>query len=111
MILRIYYWLQDWWAEKPPGGLRSSGWRDFRKTHIKERCSCCGRKGTLLKPLELHHIQSFHEHPERELDPTNVDTFCRRCHQLIAHLDNFKSINVDVLEDARVWRAKLKSRP
>ena len=93
------------------GAVRSSGWFVFRKQHIKIACTCCGKKGSFLNRLELHHIIPFHIDPSKELDPTNVDTFCRRCHQLLAHLDNFKSYNIDIKKDAENLLKRIKTRP
>src|SRR3990167_1271036 len=59
------------------GGIpRSPKWPAFRKAHIKDHCEVCGKKGTLLKPLELHHIEVYNKNPARELDLTNVITGC-----------------------------------
>ena len=111
MIQRIYWWILDFWQGKPLGGLRSSGWFAFRKAHIKSYCEACGKKGTIFKPLELHHVEPFHKNPARELDPTNVITGCRRCHQLTYHLDNFKSWNINAREDAARLLAQIENRP
>ena len=94
------------------GGVpRSSQWPTFRKTHIKDHCEVCGKKGTFLKPLELHHVEPYNINPSRELDPTNVQTGCRRCHQLVYHLDNFHSWNIDAQEDAKILFKKIQHRP
>jgi len=94
------------------GGVsRSPLWPAFRKAHIKDHCECCGKKGTLLKPLELHHVQPYNKNPARELDPTNVITGCRRCHQLIYHLDSFFSWNINAKENAQVWKHRIDTRP
>lgn len=111
MVKRIYWFLKDLISGKPLGGLRSSKWAEFRKAHIKKECEACGKKGTLLNPLELHHVEPYHLNPARELDPTNVKTGCRRCHQLIYHLDNFKSFNINAHEDAKVLLEKINHRP
>ena len=111
--LRVILWyLQDLWRGNLLGGAtRSSKWPAFRKLHIKDRCESCGKKGTLLSPLELHHIELFSQNPARECDPTNVLTGCRRCHQLIYHLDNFKSWDVNARESAAKMLTKIKTRP
>ena len=93
------------------GVARSHKWPAFRKANIKDHCEVCGKKGTLLKSLELHHIEPYHKNPAKELDPTNVITGCRRCHQLIYHLDSFYSWNKDAKENAQVWRTKIENRP
>jgi len=94
------------------GGVARSGrWFAFRKQHIKKECEACGKKGTFLNPLELHHVKSFSQFPELECDPENVMTGCRRCHQLIFHLDNFRSINENARADARALLQRIKARP
>ena len=111
-MLRLWYWLKDLVAGRPElGGLRSSKWPAFRKLHLKKECEVCGKKGTLLSPLELHHVEPYHVNPARELDPTNVITGCRRCHQLIYHLDSFKSWNINAHKDAENLRKKIAERP
>jgi len=89
---------------------RSRGWRKVRKAHIKKHpyCEVCGSK----KGVEVHHVEDFSEHPELELDPNNLISLCRkrRCHLLFGHLNNFKSINPKVRDDAETWSAKIKNR-
>lgn len=94
-------------------GGRSGMWRYTRKCHIKIHplCCACGRKGTRLKPNEVHHIKDFSHYPELENDPTNLKTMCRRCHQLLGHLDNFRSINTNVVDDCAWMRDKITARP
>ena len=93
------------------GKLRSSGWYQFRKIHIKKNCECCGAKGKLLQPLQLHHIESFATNPALELDPNNVITLCWYCHFVHAHFRNYKSINENIREDSAILLAKIKNRP
>ncbi len=65
--MNILQWLHDKWFGIPLGGMaRASDWAWWRKQHIKDRCEYCGKKGTLLKPLELHHVCPFHKNPELE---------------------------------------------
>ena len=71
---------------------RSSGWRKIRNAHLVlfPRCAICGTK----KSLEVHHIKPFKDHPELELDPSNLETLCgKRCHFVFGHLFNWKAIN------------------
>lgn len=82
---------------------RSSGWSKIRKQHLKKNplCAACGKNkfGT----LEVHHIQSFHEFPELELDPNNLITLCSggcNCHLTLGHCGNFKLTNPTVIENA-----------
>ena len=94
---------------------RSSEWPKVRAAHLSENptCSVCG--GT--EKLEVHHIRPFHLHPELELEPTNLITLCEsghegaNCHLHYGHLGDFHSFNVDVVQDAPIWAAKIRSRP
>lgn len=90
---------------------RSSKWPTVRKHHLKNNpiCAVCGGKDK----IEVHHIKSFHEHPELELESTNLITLCESksfgivCHLLVGHLGKYKKINPDVLKDAKTWNEKL----
>ena len=88
---------------------RSSGWGKVRKQHIKKNptCAACGSK----HDPEVHHIKDFSTYPELELDPDNLITLCgRRCHFLLGHLKDFKSINPTIVEDAAKLLEKIKNR-
>ena len=93
------------------GVARSGGWPTFRKANIKKNCECCGRKGTFLKPLQLHHRKPFHLQPELELDPDNIITLCGDCHLLVGHLMSFHSFNTSVKEDSKSWKERIENRP
>lgn len=94
---------------------RSNEWPKARKTHlsIEPNCTLCGGNSK----IEVHHIRPFHLHPELELDPKNLVTLCEadtdgvNCHLLFGHLGNFKSFNVDVLQNAAEWSQKIHNRP
>ena len=102
-------------VKHPLGTARSGHWPTVRKHHLEMHptCALCG--GTAK--LEVHHIRPFHLHPDLELDPSNLVTLCEankdgvNCHLLFGHLGNFKSFNVDVLEDAKQWLKKIANRP
>ena len=112
MIERTKQLILDWWRGYGLlGAARASDWASWRKQHIKTLCDGCGKKAVFLKPLELHHLEPFHLAPQREKDPTNVATVCRRCHQLICHLDNFKSYNINAKMDLAELLEKIKNRP
>jgi len=65
-------------------------------------CSVCGiteedaqKKGGFLTG---HHRESFHEHPELELEPDNIEIICetrglRDCHFLWGHLGISWAVN------------------
>jgi len=97
----------------PNGGpQRSPEWASVRKEHLKNNPKCAICEGT--KQLNVHHIKPFHLHPELELEPTNLITLCECasygiiCHLLVGHLGDYKNINPNSVEDAKVWNTKLK---
>ena len=101
--------------DKTNGKKRSSKWPAVRKAFLKNYpvCAVCGGK---LK-VEVHHIRPFHLHPQLELDPKNFITLCENkkdginCHLSFGHLGSFKSYNVNVKRDAKLWNKKIKNRP
>jgi 5-methylcytosine-specific restriction protein A len=88
---------------------RSKDWPRVRNAWIAEHpdCAVCGTK----KNCEVHHKIPFHLHPELELNPANLITLCRVHHEWWGHLGNWKSFNKDVVEDAKIWKDKIKNRP
>lgn len=73
---------------------RSSKWSGVRKAALKASPSCAACKYTKL--LQVHHISSFHLHPELELDPKNLTVLCmgpNECHLLIGHGHAFTTLN------------------
>jgi len=94
------------------GPQRSSQWAKVRKEHLEANPKCIVCEGT--QQLNVHHIKPFHLHPELELDPNNLVTLCECasygiiCHLLIGHLGNYKNINPNSVEDAKIWNTKLK---
>lgn len=94
---------------------RSPKWSIVRTRHLSKNptCAVCGTK----KKLEVHHIKPFHLYPELELDPDNLITLCETaehgiiCHLLVGHLGNYRSLNENVVDDAKTWRSKLEGRP
>jgi len=94
---------------------RSPKWQSIRKKHIinQPKCAACGGD----KTLEVHHIKPFNEHPELELDLNNLITLCESksngvcCHLLFGHLGDYKSININVVEDVKNWYNKITKRP
>jgi hypothetical protein len=93
------------------GPQRSPQWAKVRKKHLKNNSECAVCGGT--KQLNVHHIKPFHLHPELELDSTNLITLCENasygiiCHLLIGHLGNYKNINPNSIQDAKIWHDKL----
>ena len=97
-------WLLNLFREdREFGAIRSSGWANFRKTYIKDKCEVCGAKYF----LELHHIIPFWVSPELELFPSNVVTLCRKHHLEWGHLFSFRSYNIDI----KKWILTVTNRP
>ncbi len=96
------------------GGVpRSPQWSEVRNAFIKANptCAVCGCKGTLLKPLNAHHLQSFATRPDLELSPENLCTVCRVHHLWFCHLGAWASLNEDAQIDTKVWGKKIARRP
>ena len=97
------------------GERRSSQWTKTRKQHLEKQPNCMACGGD--KALEVHHIKPFNSNPELELNPDNLITLCEDkgngvyCHLFFGHLGNYKSINPNVVEDVRLWKEKLASKP
>jgi 5-methylcytosine-specific restriction endonuclease McrA len=74
---------------------RSGHWETVRKNHIAKepRCQFCGG----YEKLEVHHMEPFHLHPEKELLDENLITLCEQpgieCHLRHGHLGNWKNFN------------------
>jgi hypothetical protein len=103
-------------AVRTIGHGRSSHWpaveKAFRKVH--PQCVCCLVKS--VTHIQIHHRFPFHYcvalgRPDLELDPRNLITLCEGPnksspdhHELIGHLADWKSSNIDVANDAIVFR-------
>lgn len=56
----------------------SGEWRELVRV-VKRRdggCVVCHSGAD----LHVHHIRSFAEYPDLRMEPTNLETLCRRCH-------------------------------
>ena len=89
---------------------RSDEWarvrRRFKKMHPE--CAVCGAtKGTMV----VHHILPYWKYREQELEESNLITLCRTHHWTFGHLCDWKSYNLNVVEDAEIWREKIENRP
>jgi 5-methylcytosine-specific restriction endonuclease McrA len=90
--------------------VRSPKWTNVRKNHLalNPRCAACGKS----KKVEVHHIKPVHINPDLELDPTNLITLCADpCHIIFGHLMDFKSWNISVIEDTRVYYNRILHKP
>ena len=100
-------------GDKTFGAIRSSGWGKLQKETVKAHpfCSFHGGKGTLLNPLQVHHIKPFHLFPLLELIKSNLIVACRFCHLWYCHLGSYHSCNLQAREDAEMLLAKINNRP
>jgi 5-methylcytosine-specific restriction enzyme A len=102
-----------WWASTPgkPKLKRSNQWPTVRKKHLEMEptCQACGTK----KKLTVHHVLPFHEHPQLELDHSNLITLCEEhhCHLIFGHLCSWYSYNTTVRADVKWFLEKVKKRP
>jgi len=89
--------------------LRSSSWTRIRNSHIEKEnfCQSCGT----TRKLQVHHIIPVSYAPEKELDPDNLITLCKRCHLFVGHLCFWRSFNENVREDAEYWLDRITNRP
>jgi 5-methylcytosine-specific restriction endonuclease McrA len=91
---------------------RSSHWPKLRAWYLSTKPFCEACRST--EKLEVHHIFSYHEHPELELDPSNLIALCESkrlgfsCHLVIGHHGNFKLANKFVVDDAKIWSERTK---
>jgi 5-methylcytosine-specific restriction endonuclease McrA len=90
---------------------RSPRWPAVRKEWLTVH-NCCAACQTTTA-LEVHHIEPFSKHPERELDPTNFITLCegsRQCHLRIGHSFNWQAVNPHSVEDAAQQAKRIRER-
>ena len=68
--------LQDGLKGKPLS-LRSPHWHTVRKHYLEQhnKCAACGR----TEHLQVHHIEPFHLHPDKELDINNMPPEWKSC--------------------------------
>lgn len=106
--------VKDWLRGYPLlGAPRSSQWGAVRRIHLElhPTCAVCGKKGTFLSPLNVHHIVPFHNDPTLELSQSNFITLCPRDHLIFGHLGSWKSYNSEVAKDSEIWYSKIVNRP
>lgn len=94
-------------GKAPVKSTRSSKWPTVRKHFLEipgnNICAACGGKDK----IEVHHKMPYHLHPELELDVNNLISLCESkqinnliCHLVYGHLNNYKTFNPNVVEDA-----------
>ena len=57
-------------------------WKQLRRSHLAANPTCaeCERKGRFREATLVDHIIPRADAPERELDPTNLQSLCVLCH-------------------------------
>ena len=86
---------------------RSSEWPALRTGWLKAnpRCVYC-----LRKAVEVHHKIPFSFRPEWELDRSNLQSVCRKCHRIVAHCGDWKLWQDNVDEIAKLCAAGIRGR-
>ena len=107
----IFNWFKNLFEERERlGGMtRSPQWKTVRKNFLTNNSECAVCGGT--NDLEAHHIFPFHLHPEEELNPANLITLCRQHHYEWGHFFSWRSFNKDIVEDAKLFKSRVKNRP
>jgi hypothetical protein len=85
---------------------RSPHWPTVRKHHLQREpvCAVCGTK----EDLDVHHILSFHTHPELELEDSNLITLCRHDHWVWGHLLDWKADDPDIRQHIAVFKERVR---
>ena len=102
-ISQVVHLTSDAWKGKPVK-TRSPLWGKVRAEHLKLHPKCEACQST--KSVEVHHCKSFSDHPELELDPTNLMSLCdgpNSCHRTWGHMYDWSRINPSVREDVAAW--------
>ena len=91
---------------------RASGWSKLRREFLAEHptCAACGTR----KKLEVHHVESVSQAPDKELEKGNLLTLCEgsmKCHFVWGHLGSWRSINITARDDVAEFRRKVEERP
>lgn len=109
-------WLRQHWFGlfdygRTFGAARSPQWRYVEEAFVREHplCDYGNHKPTLLNPLNVHHVDMFSKNPERELDPTNLQSVCRFHHFYHSHFGNWKDSNPHTREDASLFTEELQT--
>ena len=99
-------------SERCCGAKRNPGWHTLAKKLIAAHpwCSGCGCTNNLVG----HHKKPFHEFPELEMDPDNIEILCEcphhGCHFTLGHGHDWKAWIPTVVADAAALLARIKAR-
>ena len=85
---------------------RSPRWDSVREAYLKKHPTCAASGSAV--DVQVHHVKSFHEYPDLELDPANLislsEAVGNEMHLEMGHTVNGKSSwkinNPNVREDA-----------
>lgn len=61
----------------------SQAWQAVREQVLARdgyQCQVCKRAGRLTPATTVHHIKSVRQAPALKLDPANLETICKACH-------------------------------
>lgn len=60
----------------------SARWRRLRQSVLARQplCQRCAERGVVTAAEHVHHRLPRKTHPDRELDPTNLEALCLACH-------------------------------
>lgn len=68
----LFYWSPDWRKLK-----------EDIKHRDNHECQMCAKQGRYGPPEAVHHIKHLKKHPELAMDPDNLITLCKTCHNLV----------------------------
>ena len=83
-----------------PEGMAMANFR-YQDLPMRE-CAWCGR----TVDLNRHHITPWAASPELKDEITNLVVLCRACHMSVAHGNNWKQFNANLVETLKtpVWK-------
>lgn len=79
----------------------------YRASHAV--CEACGKAGTLLHPLEVHHIKPREAFPDLAATPSNFIVLCRPDH-FAAHNQDFGKY-IENLREVLAMRIVKENKP
>ena len=102
--------LLDWWDGRTFGAARSPKFAQLSREMIREAGGLCRmgmHKPSLFNPLNTHHVKSFHEFPDLEMEKSNLAVLCRLHHFVHAHLKNWSDSNPGIIADCDALNKKI----
>lgn len=106
-VLMVWLALQATLYAAPTQSEVRQAMASYRASHMV--CEACGKEGTLLHPLEVHHIKPREAFPELAADPNNFIMLCRPDH-FWAHDQNFGKY-VENLREVLAMRKIRENKP